>query len=373
MAARVMKVRNSSAEREAIVAASEVLDRGGLVVIPTETVYGVAARADRPEGIRRLRELKIRDDGKPFTLHLGSRAHVETYVGPLTGYARRITTKGWPGPLTLVFTVPPAVRETVAADRGPRTSDEIYFEGTVGIRYPDHELACAVLREAGGPVVASSANRAGDPAPTTAAESIERLAGDVDLVLDAGTTRYTRSSTVARVNENGFEILREGVYDARTLERLAVLRLLFICSGNTCRSPMAEGLCKRLLAERIGCSVEDLPARRILVESAGTSGGGGGASEGARRAMAARGIDLSGHGSRLLTADLARQADYLFVMTPSHYLAVLDLAPELESRVRLLDERRAIEDPFGGDDAAYEACAAQIEQALIRRLQEVQP
>ena len=134
---------------------------------------------------------------------------------------------------------------------------------------------------------------------------------------------------------------------------------------------MAEGICKQLLAERFGCSIKDLEQRPIVVESAGTSGGGGGASEYAVRVLQRRGIDLSEHVSRAVTADMIRAADVVFVMTPSHYLAVTDIAPAAAERIQLLADQTPIEDPFGGGETAYETCAAALEAALRKRLDEI--
>src|SRR5260370_30563389 len=92
---------------------------------------------------------------------------------------------------------------------------------------------------------------------------------DLAVVIDDGPSRYGKASTVVQVNGNTWEVLREGVVSEAELKRQAAKLIVFVCTGNTCRSPMAEGLCKKLLAERLGCALEELPERGFVVLSAG--------------------------------------------------------------------------------------------------------
>lgn len=134
---------------------------------------------------------------------------------------------------------------------------------------------------------------------------------------------------------------------------------------------MAEALARTMLAERLGCRPADLEDRGVVVESAGTFGGGGTASPQAVEVMARRGIDLSNHWSRPLTAEMVHQADYAFAMTRAHLEAAIAMAPSAAERVRLLGGAEDISDPVGGAVELYEKCAASIEQALRERLGEV--
>ena len=102
-------------------------------------------------------------------------------------------------------------------------------------------------------MVASSANAAGEPPPRDAQEVLGGLQGRIDLLLDGGTTRFAKGSTIVRVRAAGYSMIREGVLDAGVVQRMAILRILFVCTGNTCRSPMAAGLARKLIAERLGC------------------------------------------------------------------------------------------------------------------------
>lgn len=138
-------------------------------------------------------------------------------------------------------------------------------------------------------------------------------------------------------------------------------RLLLVCTGNTCRSPMAEALAKQVL--------EDQPG--VTVGSAGVyAGNGQPASDEAVEAMQTLGLDLSTHRSRTLTPAMIDEVDQIYTMTESHRQAILSQAPHAESKVQRLDPRADISDPIGASLAVYQATADQIRRALESRLKE---
>jgi protein-tyrosine phosphatase len=180
---------------------------------------------------------------------------------------------------------------------------------------------------------------------------------------------------VVQVEGNTWQVLREGVVSAAEVERLCPCLVVFVCTGNTCRSPLAEALCKKLLAERLGCAVEELPRRGFIVLSAGLAAmmGGGPAAEAVEVAHE-MGADLTGHLSRPLTAKVVAQADYLVAMTQGHLLALADQFPGVGPRPRLLcADGTDLPDPIGGDQDVYRDCARQILQHVERFLAELQP
>ncbi|MCP4590399.1 MAG: threonylcarbamoyl-AMP synthase [bacterium] len=351
----------------------DVLAKGGVVAFPTETVYGVGARADRPDAVARLRRLKGRTDGRPFTVHIPAPESLERYVPEPSALGRRLAHRGWPGPLTLLFRVdePGTVLERAGWDAS--LADEVYAGEEIGLRCPDHEFTRRILAGVDGPVVAASANRAGGSPAGDAAGAIAALGDDLDLVVDGGPARYQEASTVVRVGDGGFEVLRVGVHDERSVRRMASMSFLFVCTGNTCRSPMAAGMFQQMLARRLGCAPEGLAERHITVLSAGTLAGSGApaAPEGIE-VMRRRDVDISRHRSSRLSPELLNQADHIYAMTRSHAGAVKALVPSAGVRTHLLSGDGDIGDPIGGGVEVYAECAATIEKALNVRLAEVE-
>jgi len=186
-------------------AAVSALRRGELAVLPTDTVYGVAADAFSPDAVARLLEAKGRGRSMPVPVLVGSWRTLDGLVDDVTPTMRSLVEAFWPGGLTLV--VPQAA--TLLWDLGET-------RGTVAVRMPMHPVALAVLAET-GPLAVSSANRTGLPAPTDAAEAARQLGTAVEVYLDGGTTGEAVPSTILDLTGDHPTVLREG---AVTLERL---------------------------------------------------------------------------------------------------------------------------------------------------------
>jgi tRNA threonylcarbamoyl adenosine modification protein (Sua5/YciO/YrdC/YwlC family) len=351
--------------------AAELLSTGGIVVLPTETVYGAAGLLNNAAARSRLAALRG-ETHKPFTLHLAHRDDARIWLGPINEFAERLLRKLWPGPVGLVFDVP-AEHRKVAAKLNIAEKD-VYDGDTITLRCPDHIVATDVLSAVDGPVAMTLAGTSAGGTSWSGERMAEELNGKVDLIFDAGPSRYSKPSTILKVGQNSYQIVRQGVYDERIIERLLRTTILFVCSGNTCRSPMAEAITRRVLSEKLHVPEPELERKGISVISAGSYAmPGARATPQAVEALRDLGADLSHHRSRPLTVELIHQADMIFTMGRSHAAAVQALVPSATDKVATLDPTGDIEDPIGGDAALYKSLAGQLQTLIEKRLQEKVP
>lgn len=367
----VIDVRNAEDPRDVVHRAVQTISEGGVVAFPTETVYGLGARALDADAVRRLLEIKGRPADNPLALAIRGSDELADYVPDASPLARRLARRCWPGPVTLVlddshpesliWQLPAAVQRAVSPEK------------TVGLRVPGHALILDVLRMIAGPLALTSANRSGEPETNSAAEIVEVFGDKVDLVLDDGPCRYGQPSSVVRVRANDYQVLRVGAVPESTLRRLAGPLVLFICTGNTCRSPMAEAMFRKMAAERLGAAPECLEEHGWTVMSAGVAAmTGGQASDLAVTVMAQRGVDLRAHEAQPVSEALVRYADHIFTMTPSHRQAIVLQWPEVSERTATLAvDGSEIFDPIGGPIERYQDCADQIQTELMKRIDQL--
>ena len=348
--------------------AVEVLDGGGLVIVPTETVYAVAGRLDRPEALVRLRGLRNPlAQGSSLTLHVGTESAAVPFLDHLTGFQKRTLARLWPGPVSMVFVVGAERRAEVAARLKINESD-LYERDRITIRCPAHTISSDILRRCGGPVVAMVAPTCGGPGAEVG-DLAEGVLTRVDLTLDDGRTRFGRTSTVVEVGPARYTMVRPGAVEERVLERMLRTTILFVCSGNTCRSPMAAALARRILAARLKMREDELEKGGFAVISAGVSAmAGAPATAHAAQAVRSLGGSLSGHRSQPLTADLIGHADRIWTMGRGHAAWIAAMAPSAAGKTRMLDPSGDILDPIGGDLRLYEELAARLNDLIEKQL-----
>jgi tRNA threonylcarbamoyl adenosine modification protein (Sua5/YciO/YrdC/YwlC family) len=369
MQPHVIDLRRSDDARDVVHRAVQALAEGRTVAFPTETDYVIAAAARQSAAIERLLAVPTAHPGEPaLSLAVKSVAEALDWAPRLSPLGRRIARRCWPGPVAIV--VADDHPESLVHRLPEATRRAALGGGRLRLRVPGHPMLGDCLRMLAGPALLAEPGGPDRLPAVTAEEVIERAGSSLDLAIDDGRTRYAQPPSTIEVGEHEFRVLRPGIVSEETIRRLSSVMVLFVCTGNTCRSPMAEGLFRQMVAERLGCRPEDLDAHGVIVGSAGVAAWGGGrASSGALETMAECGIDLTGHESQPLTESLVRQADVIWTMTNAHRAAILAQFPEAADRVAVLSPDRAdVVDPIGGPVEAYRQCAGQIRAHLEVRI-----
>jgi protein-tyrosine phosphatase len=348
-----------------------LLAAGRLVAFPTETAYAVAAWGLVAEAVTQLPAADGAANDSALSLAVRGAAEALDWVPSLSRLARRLTRRCWPGPVEFLVDAP--CGDGIANRLPEAVCRRLCGSGTLCLCMPGHDALLQTLGLLAGPLVLAPARAGGAPA-STAAEVVQALGDQLALVIDDGPSPYGPGPTLVRVNGEGWQLARAGAVPAAALEQLSPCRIVFVCTGNTCRSPLAEVLCKKLLAERLACAPEDLPARGFEVSSAGLAAlPGGPAAPEAVEAAQELGADLTGHRSQPLTADVVARADYLLAMTRSHVRALSAQVAGLGPEPRLLaDDGQDLPDPIGCDRAVYRECALAILRHLEQWLPEFQ-
>lgn len=334
------------------------LAAGQCIALPTESTYEIVGSA--------LDLRNARDFASPEQMPavvMTRHANLHDWMPLLQGAGLRLFRKMGAGPITLHADggysyglwsrLPDAARQLVVQDY------------RLAVRWPAHPI-WDELHRCGLPLLSMPIK------DCNGAEDTARRVGDrVARVVDGGPTQFGKMPTVVEPDGKRVRVVRAGAVSSEQIEELAMCRILFVCTGNTCRSPMAEVLCAKLLADHLGCAPGELPRHGFSVQSAGLAAMmGQPASPDAVRVAADLGADLAVHRSRSATMELLVWADHVFAMTASHAYALAGV-PDLPVARLLSPQDEDVSDPIGGSFEDYRTCADQIIQCLRQRLPEI--
>ncbi len=341
---------------------------GDRVALPFESAYVVAMLPDW-HGRRGNAHLE-RFTSAQGALAFRDFGSIDDLAGPIAGRPLRLLRRCWPGALVVEF---PGLEADERLTRLPASIRARLFDaGGLRTAVPRHEFVRQLLRHFPGPLLVSVAANA-DEHWSTATEVSRVLGSSIDMLVDDGPTRYDQPATLVRVDGHRVHVIAEGVLSAKAIERMAGEMILFVCTGNTCRSPMAEAICRHKLARRLGCADDDLLDHGFSVVSAGLAAHRGApASPEAVELLDESGIDLRNHESQSLSRALLEQADRVITMTRSHRDSIVSGMPEHAHKVRVLcPSGRDVADPIGGGEREYRACMEQISSHLDALLDEI--
>ena len=195
---KIIKINSQKPERKRIAEAVGVLRRGGLVIFPTDTVYGLGASICFPKTIRKIYRIKKRSGRKPLVFLIGFKKDIGKFTNKLSNEMKKLVRDFWPGALTLVF--PSKKYKTIA------------------LRMPDHRIVLGLIRGA-GPLAATSANLSGKKENVTLKAVENRLLKEADLCIDGGKTPRGSVSTVVDVSNHPFQVIREGCIKEKELRK----------------------------------------------------------------------------------------------------------------------------------------------------------
>lgn len=352
--------------QEAVRSVVAELQAGQIVCLPDECGWLLAGLATCQSAAE---SMQANLHAAPRLISAVAIAHPSVLADYVTDPPRllsKLSVRCWPGPLVLRGGAPESqglARQWPAAARK-------WASTAAGRAFycPAESFTREVLRCISSPVLCLLGQHRDGPLPS-------ELPSPPSLNVRARTPRFSEGPTVVAVGRQQFQVERAGVVSERMLARLAGEVYLFVCTGNTCRSPMAESLFRKMLADRLKCREDELLDRGYVVISAGLAAyKGAAASPEAVELLRQEGIDLSGHESQPVTEELLFHCDHILTMTRSHRDAVLSAYPELAEQVRLLSpEGRDVSDPIGAGMEEYVRCRDEIARYLEQMLAGIGP
>ncbi len=335
----------------------DFLSRGELVVLPGETEYLICGQPFQPEPFLQWPDAKARQEALLIMNSAGA-AHDYLPSVPQGNHLQRLIERVWPGPLDIQ--IPQPDKHSLLEQFPQPVRELLLSKSWLRLGCPAQQLIRNVTESVPWPLLAMPTGS------TSLEELVEKNSKHLACAVRLREFQFTGQTTVAAFDEGRITVPREGIVGSRTIQQLASLIVLFVCTGNTCRSPMAEVLFRHLLSQELGVEEDKLLERGVSVLSAGLATAHGlPASPDACQLMQEAGLDLSTHQSQPVTPQLLSIADFVITMTKTHQESILARFPVHAERIQLLrSDGLDISDPFGGGMSDYIRCRDEIQEHL---------
>ncbi|MHB2148034.1 L-threonylcarbamoyladenylate synthase [Calditrichota bacterium LG25] len=348
----------------------EVLKNGGVIVYPTNTLYGLGVDAFNFKALERLFVVKHRSPNQPISLMVASLEQLEQLFAVMEPREKQILQKILPGKFTVILRS--KFKKNLAHFASGPQADK------VGFRVAELPFNQKLLLKFGNPITSTSANISGKPNAATVQEIIAQFGDRLDLILDAGPAPDLKGSTIIDMTKRPYLILREGSVKKSKVEKIfapeKVLKrktkfvITFVCTGNICRSPMAAGILKEFITKTKFKNV-------VKIQSAGTlSLTVGPAHPSAVLTARKQGINISGHKAQTISARIMKESDLVIALAMNHYEFLRTHFPEHSEKIILLKSWRrpspivnpSVPDPIGHEQEFFDQVFNEIKREIKR-------
>jgi protein-tyrosine-phosphatase/tRNA A37 threonylcarbamoyladenosine synthetase subunit TsaC/SUA5/YrdC len=356
---KILDWRKSDDPRDIVHLAVQALAEGHVVALPSNYSYLLVASGLRSNAVAQLHKSSQRLGEDSLALMVRSADETLDYFPDISSAARRLARKAWPGPVLL--SIQDSHASSVLRCLDKLVCDVIQDSNDrIQVWQPEHLVLDHVCRLLSGPLICCPAR----DNENAIAERVDSLQDDdCVLAIDDGEVITPGTPTVVSIDKNVGKVVREGIVTEQGLRKIAQWTVLFVCTGNTCRSPMAQAMMERKIKAKFGAMGADSECPVVALSAGVSAYGGDKASHGALAAIRQFGTTLDDHESTQLNSALVEQADLILAMGQRHRHVIVSQWPSLASKVHLISpDGGEISDPFGGPLEIYQKCAQQLDQ-----------